>query len=72
MNDRPVTCRASGPALRFSAVWSWEADGDGCICADLAGVRTAMRLRDDERDSRGMRLYNDPYVAELSCLQQRG
>jgi hypothetical protein len=38
VNDRPVTCRASGPALRFSAVWSWEADGDGCICADLEGL----------------------------------
>lgn len=69
MNDRLVT---SGPAPRFSAVWSWEVDGDGCICADLVGARTAMRLRDDERDSCGMRLYNDPYAAELSCLQQRG
>lgn len=69
MNDRPVTCRASGPALRFTAVWSWEADGDGCICADLAGVRAAMRLGDDERDSRSMRLYNDSYAAELSYLQ---
>ena len=55
MNDRPVTCRASGPALRFSVVWSWEADGNGYICADLAGFRTAMRLRDDERESRGVR-----------------
>ena len=56
VNDRPVTCRAFG-----HAVLSWEADGDGCICADLPGVRTAMRLRDDERDSYGTvkTLYND-------------
>ena len=55
-DDRLVTCRAFG-----HAVLSWEADGDGCICADLPGVRTAMRLRDDKRDSCGTvkTLYND-------------
>lgn len=30
-----------------------------------------MRLRDDERDSRGMRIYNDPYAAGLSSAATR-